>query len=111
MQNLCFLTTGTLSALTSAVQSKVSTEFADFPTEMRDLISHCFSFDINDRPKLSALIGQMNKSFKRQSVMDRMLQRFEQYSEDLEDTVRARTQELQIEGQKVNTLLEEMIPP
>lgn len=48
---------------------------------------------------------------KKTSVAESMLRRLEKYSQHLEDLVRARTEELELERQKTERLLSQMLPP
>lgn len=48
---------------------------------------------------------------KKTSVAESMLQRLEKYSQNLEDLVQARTEELELERQKTERLLSQMLPP
>lgn len=48
---------------------------------------------------------------KKTSVADSMLRRLEKYSQDLEGLIRARTEELELERQKTERLLAQMLPP
>lgn len=48
---------------------------------------------------------------KKTSVADSMLRRLEKYSQNLEGLIRARTVELELERQKTERLLAQMLPP
>ncbi|XP_071619560.1 retinal guanylyl cyclase 2 isoform X2 [Heliangelus exortis] len=48
---------------------------------------------------------------KKTNIIDSMLRMLEQYSSNLEDLIRERTEELEIEKQKTDKLLSQMLPP
>lgn len=48
---------------------------------------------------------------KKTNIIDSMLRMLEQYSSNLEDLIRERTEELEIEKQKTEKLLTQMLPP
>lgn len=48
---------------------------------------------------------------KKTSVAESMLRRLEKYSQNLEDLVQARTEDLELERQKTEQLLSQMLPP
>lgn len=48
---------------------------------------------------------------KKTNIIDSMLRMLEQYSSNLEDLIRERTEELEIEKQRTEKLLSEMLPP
>uniref|UniRef100_A0A8C3B5M1 Guanylate cyclase n=1 Tax=Cairina moschata TaxID=8855 RepID=A0A8C3B5M1_CAIMO len=48
---------------------------------------------------------------KKTNIIDSMLRMLEQYSSNLEDLIRERTEELEIEKQKTEKLLSQMLPP
>lgn len=45
------------------------------------------------------------------NIIDSMLRMLEQYSSNLEDLIRERTEELELEKQKTDRLLTQMLPP
>lgn len=51
----------------------------------------------------------MNKG-KKTNIIDSMLRMLEQYSSNLEDLIRERTEELEVERQKTDALLAQMLP-
>uniref|UniRef100_A0A8B9QBV0 guanylate cyclase n=1 Tax=Apteryx owenii TaxID=8824 RepID=A0A8B9QBV0_APTOW len=48
---------------------------------------------------------------KKTNIIDSMLRMLEEYSSNLEDLIRERTEELEIEKQKTEKLLSQMLPP
>lgn len=48
---------------------------------------------------------------KKTNIIDSMLRMLEQYSSNLEDLIQERTEELEIEKQKTEKLLTQMLPP
>uniref|UniRef100_A0A8C6LQ05 Guanylate cyclase n=1 Tax=Nothobranchius furzeri TaxID=105023 RepID=A0A8C6LQ05_NOTFU len=54
--------------------------------------------------------GNINKG-KKTNIIDSMLRMLEQYSSNLEELIRERTEELEIEKQKTEKLLTQMLPP
>ena len=48
---------------------------------------------------------------KKTNIIDSMLRMLEQYSSNLEDLIRERTEELEVEKQRTEKLLSEMLPP
>ncbi|KAG8534992.1 hypothetical protein GDO81_029752, partial [Engystomops pustulosus] len=48
---------------------------------------------------------------KKTNIIDSMLRMLEQYSSNLEDLIRERTEELEVEKQKTEKLLSQMLPP
>lgn len=60
----------------------------------------------------SALITQFkgNSKAKKTNIIDSMLRMLEQYSSNLEDLIRERTEELEVERQKTDNLVAQMLP-
>uniref|UniRef100_A0A8B9L9R8 Guanylate cyclase n=1 Tax=Astyanax mexicanus TaxID=7994 RepID=A0A8B9L9R8_ASTMX len=79
----------------------VSPDYA--PMECIQLIKQCW----ND------LFMSFDNTFKRRktNIIDSMLRMLEQYSSNLEELIRERTEELEIEKQKTEKLLTQMLPP
>ncbi|OQV13991.1 Atrial natriuretic peptide receptor 1 [Hypsibius exemplaris] len=80
------------------------------PDKVKKVISACFSFDPKERPTIQRLKTTLGKSYKKSSVMEQMLMRFQVYSDNLEQVVATRTEELILEEAKTVALLEEMMP-
>ncbi len=59
---------------------------------------------------LSSQFKNINKG-KKTNIIDSMLRMLEQYSSNLEELIRERTEELEIEKQKTEKLLTQMLPP
>uniref|UniRef100_A0A8B9C0F3 Retinal guanylyl cyclase 1 n=1 Tax=Anser brachyrhynchus TaxID=132585 RepID=A0A8B9C0F3_9AVES len=55
-------------------------------------------------------LSSINKG-RKTNIIDSMLRMLEQYSSNLEDLIRERTEELEIEKQKTDKLLTQMLPP
>lgn len=58
----------------------------------------------------SSQFKNINKG-KKTNIIDSMLRMLEQYSSNLEELIRERTEELEIEKQKTEKLLTQMLPP
>ncbi|XP_031817270.1 olfactory guanylyl cyclase GC-D-like [Sarcophilus harrisii] len=82
------------------------------PPECLRLMKQCWSEDPEDRPSLDDIFSQFKSinQGKKSSVADSMLRLLEKYSHDLEDLVQARTEELELEKQKTEKLLSQMLP-
>lgn len=61
-------------------------------------------------PLISSQFKNINKG-KKTNIIDSMLRMLEQYSSNLEELIRERTEELEIEKQKTEKLLTQMLPP
>lgn len=59
---------------------------------------------------MSGQFKLINKG-KKTNIIDSMLRMLEQYSSNLEDLIRERTEELEVEKQRTEKLLSEMLPP
>lgn len=51
-----------------------------------------------------------NSKAKKTNIIDSMLRMLEQYSSNLEDLIRERTEELEVERQKTDNLVAQMLP-
>ncbi|XP_074044997.1 retinal guanylyl cyclase 2 [Macrotis lagotis] len=82
------------------------------PPECIKLMKLCWSENPEDRPNLDDIFSQFKSinQGKKSSVADSMLRLLEKYSHDLEDLVQARTEELELEKQKTERLLSQMLP-
>ncbi|XP_049728091.1 retinal guanylyl cyclase 2 [Elephas maximus indicus] len=88
----------------------VPPEFA--PPECLQLMKHCWAESTEQRPTFDEIFNQF-KTFnkgKKTNIIDSMLRMLEQYSSNLEDLIRERTEELEIEKQKTEKLLTQMLP-
>lgn len=89
----------------------VSPDFA--PLECIQLMKHCWNEQPDRRPTFDEIFDQfknINKG-KKTNIIDSMLRMLEQYSSNLEELIRERTEELEIEKQKTEKLLTQMLPP
>ncbi|XP_052027131.1 retinal guanylyl cyclase 2 [Apodemus sylvaticus] len=88
----------------------VSPEYA--PPECLQLMKQCWAEASEQRPTFDEIFNQFkifNKG-KKTNIIDSMLRMLEQYSSNLEDLIRERTEELEIEKQKTEKLLTQMLP-
>ncbi|XP_004590239.2 retinal guanylyl cyclase 2 [Ochotona princeps] len=86
----------------------VSPEYA--PPECLQLMKQCWAAE--QRPTFDEIFSQF-KTFnkgKKTNIIDSMLRMLEQYSSNLEELIRERTEELEIEKQKTEKLLTQMLP-
>ncbi|XP_041635723.1 retinal guanylyl cyclase 2 [Cheilinus undulatus] len=89
----------------------VSPDYA--PLECIQLMKQCWSEQPDKRPSFEEIFDQfknINKG-KKTNIIDSMLRMLEQYSSNLEELIRERTEELEIEKQKTEKLLTQMLPP
>ncbi|XP_030632601.1 retinal guanylyl cyclase 2 [Chanos chanos] len=83
------------------------------PLECIQLMKQCWSELPDRRPTFDEIFDQfklINKG-KKTNIIDSMLRMLEQYSSNLEDLIRERTEELEVEKQRTEKLLSEMLPP
>ncbi|XP_006882986.1 PREDICTED: olfactory guanylyl cyclase GC-D-like [Elephantulus edwardii] len=83
------------------------------PLECIQLMEQCWEEAPEDRPSLDQIYSQFKSinQGKKTSVADSMLRMLEKYSQNLEDLVQERTEELELERQKTERLLSQMLPP
>ncbi|XP_048092851.1 retinal guanylyl cyclase 2-like isoform X2 [Alosa alosa] len=84
----------------------------DAPLECIQLMKQCWSEDPDKRPTFEEVFKQfkqVNKG-KKTNIIDSMLRMLEQYSSNLEDLIRERTEELEVERQKTDKLVAAMLP-
>ncbi|XP_078062978.1 retinal guanylyl cyclase 2-like [Mustelus asterias] len=89
----------------------VSSDLA--PMECIQIMKKCWSEQPERRPNFNQIFDQfkhINKGMKT-NIIDSMLRMLEQYSSNLEDLIKERTEELEIEKQKTDQLLTQMLPP
>uniref|UniRef100_UPI0037E743A5 retinal guanylyl cyclase 2 n=1 Tax=Semicossyphus pulcher TaxID=241346 RepID=UPI0037E743A5 len=89
----------------------VSPDYA--PLECIQLMKQCWSEQPEKRLSFDEIFDQfknINKG-KKTNIIDSMLRMLEQYSSNLEELIRERTEELEIEKQKTEKLLTQMLPP
>ncbi|KAI3375632.1 hypothetical protein L3Q82_003946 [Scortum barcoo] len=83
------------------------------PLECIQLMKQCWNEQPDKRPSFDEIFDQfknINKG-KKTNIIDSMLRMLEQYSSNLEELIRERTEELEIEKQKTEKLLTQMLPP
>ncbi|XP_004594829.2 retinal guanylyl cyclase 1 [Ochotona princeps] len=83
------------------------------PVECIQLMKQCWEEQPELRPSMDRtfdLFKRINKG-RRMNIIDSMLRMLEQYSSNLEDLIRERTEELELEKQKTDRLLTQMLPP
>ncbi|XP_070810413.1 retinal guanylyl cyclase 1 [Pituophis catenifer annectens] len=83
------------------------------PIECIQLMKECWSEQPDRRPNINQVFDQfksINKG-RKTNIIDSMLRMLEQYSSNLEDLIRERTEELEVEKQKTDRLLTQMLPP
>ncbi|XP_067084963.1 retinal guanylyl cyclase 2-like [Osmerus mordax] len=83
------------------------------PLECIQLMKLCWSEQPDRRPDFNIIFDQfknINKG-RKTNIIDSMLRMLEQYSSNLEELIRERTEELEIEKQKTEKLLTQMLPP
>ncbi|XP_047441737.1 retinal guanylyl cyclase 2-like [Mugil cephalus] len=82
------------------------------PTECLNLMNDCWNEDPNKRPNFDDIFKQfrgINRG-KRANIIDSMLRMLEQYSSNLEDLIRERTDELEVERNKTEKLIGQLLP-
>ncbi|XP_064185023.1 retinal guanylyl cyclase 2-like [Anguilla rostrata] len=82
------------------------------PLECIQIMKQCWSEEPDRRPTFEEIFSQfknVNKG-KKTNIIDSMLRMLEQYSSNLEDLIRERTEELEVERQKTDKLLAQMLP-
>ncbi|KAL0993899.1 hypothetical protein UPYG_G00115340 [Umbra pygmaea] len=83
------------------------------PMECIHLMKQCWHEQADKRPYFDEIFDQfknINKG-RKTNIIDSMLRMLEQYSSNLEELIRERTEELEIEKQKTEKLLTQMLPP
>ncbi|XP_065513802.1 retinal guanylyl cyclase 2 [Caloenas nicobarica] len=83
------------------------------PLECIQVMKQCWGEAPERRPSFEEIFHKfktINKG-KKTNIIDSMLRMLEQYSSNLEDLIRERTEELEIEKQKTEKLLSQMLPP
>ncbi|XP_057695511.1 retinal guanylyl cyclase 2 [Corythoichthys intestinalis] len=83
------------------------------PLECIQLMKQCWSELPDRRPNFDEIFDRfkiINKG-KKTNIIDSMLRMLEQYSSNLEDLIRERTEELEAEKHRTEKLLSEMLPP
>ncbi|XP_059211599.1 retinal guanylyl cyclase 2-like [Centropristis striata] len=82
------------------------------PAECLGLMNECWNEEPSKRPSFDDIFKQfrgINKG-KRANIIDSMLRMLEQYSSNLEDLIRERTDELEVERNKTEKLVGQLLP-
>ncbi|KAM8899285.1 retinal guanylyl cyclase 2-like isoform 1-T2 [Spinachia spinachia] len=82
------------------------------PAECLSLMNECWNEDPSMRPSFDDIFKQfrgINRG-KRANIIDSMLRMLEQYSSNLEDLIRERTDELEVERNKTDKLIGQLLP-
>ncbi|KAM8899750.1 retinal guanylyl cyclase 1 isoform 1-T3 [Spinachia spinachia] len=82
------------------------------PVEVVQVMKHSWSEEPEKRPtfeEIFKLFKSITKG-KKTNIIDSMLRMLEQYSSNLEDLIRERTEELEVERQKTDKLVAQMLP-
>ncbi|KAM6949194.1 retinal guanylyl cyclase 1 [Aplochiton taeniatus] len=89
-----------------------SVNMDDAPLECLSMMECCWSQEPDQRPTLHEVFKQFKNSNKgkRANIIDSMLRMLEQYSANLEDLIRERTDELEVERTKTDKLLGQLLP-
>ncbi|XP_055368849.1 retinal guanylyl cyclase 1-like isoform X2 [Betta splendens] len=82
------------------------------PDDCLSLMNECWNEDPNKRPSFDNIFKQFRGSNrgKRANIIDSMLRMLEQYSSNLEDLIRERTDELEVERNKTEKLVGQLLP-
>ncbi|XP_061665136.1 retinal guanylyl cyclase 2-like isoform X2 [Syngnathoides biaculeatus] len=82
------------------------------PAECLSLMNECWNEDPAKRPTFNEIFKQfrgINRG-KKANIIDSMLRMLEQYSSNLEDLIRERTDELEVERNKTDKLVGQLLP-
>uniref|UniRef100_A0AAY5EDM0 Guanylate cyclase n=1 Tax=Electrophorus electricus TaxID=8005 RepID=A0AAY5EDM0_ELEEL len=82
------------------------------PLEVIQIMKQAWSEDPHLRPTFEEIFKQFKslRKGKKTNLIDSMLRMLEQYSTNLEDLIRERTEELEVERQKTDALVAQMLP-
>ncbi|KAK2874989.1 hypothetical protein Q8A73_024341 [Channa argus] len=82
------------------------------PADCLSLMNECWNEDPDKRPSFGDIFKQFRGSNrgKRANIIDSMLRMLEQYSSNLEDLIRERTDELEVERNKTEKLIGQLLP-
>ncbi|XP_017314984.1 retinal guanylyl cyclase 1 [Ictalurus punctatus] len=89
-----------------------SVSMDEAPLEVIQLMKQAWSEDPDLRPSFEEIFKQFKSisKGKKTNIIDSMLRMLEQYSTNLEDLIRERTEELEVERQKTDALVAQMLP-
>ncbi|XP_030637488.1 retinal guanylyl cyclase 1 [Chanos chanos] len=82
------------------------------PLEVIQIMKQAWSEEPDKRPTFEDIFRQFKNVSrgKKTNIIDSMLRMLEQYSSNLEDLIRERTEELEVERQKTDALVAQMLP-
>ncbi|TKS83911.1 Retinal guanylyl cyclase 2 [Collichthys lucidus] len=82
------------------------------PLDVIQIIKQAWSEEPDKRPTFEEIFKQFKNitKGKKTNIIDSMLRMLEQYSSNLEDLIRERTEELEVERQKTDKLVAQMLP-
>ncbi|XP_037537374.1 retinal guanylyl cyclase 2 [Nematolebias whitei] len=82
------------------------------PAECLNLMNDCWNEDQSKRPSFDEIFKQFRgiSRGRRANIIDSMLRMLEQYSSNLEDLIRERTDELEVERNKTEKLVGQLLP-
>uniref|UniRef100_A0A8C5CZ64 Guanylate cyclase n=1 Tax=Gadus morhua TaxID=8049 RepID=A0A8C5CZ64_GADMO len=82
------------------------------PAECLSLMTQCWDEDPGKRPTFHCILRQFRgiHQGKKPHIIDSMLRMLEQYSSNLEDLIKERTDELEIERKKTDKLISQLLP-
>ncbi|KAL0994331.1 hypothetical protein UPYG_G00120740 [Umbra pygmaea] len=82
------------------------------PLEVIQIMKQAWSEEPEKRPTFEEIFKQFKSitKGKKTNIIDSMLRMLEQYSTNLEDLIRERTEELEVERKKTDNLLAQMLP-
>ncbi|XP_038563471.1 retinal guanylyl cyclase 1 [Micropterus salmoides] len=82
------------------------------PLDVIQIVKQAWSEDPDKRPTFEEIFKQFKSitKGKKTNIIDSMLRMLEQYSSNLEDLIRERTEELEVERQKTDQLVAQMLP-
>lgn len=82
------------------------------PLEVIQVMKQAWSEEPDKRPNFEDIFKQFKNitKGKKTNIIDSMLRMLEQYSSNLEDLIRERTEELEVERQKTDKLVAQMLP-
>ncbi|CAF3047524.1 unnamed protein product [Rotaria sp. Silwood2] len=81
--------------------------------EIGYLMKRCWQENPNDRPDFTSILNtikKLSKKFDNENLVDNLLQRMEQYTNNLEDLVKERTNDYLLEKKKAEELLYRLLP-